>query len=156
MQTFAVLLMASLLGPWFGFLCTAFYIFEGGVGAPFFANSSGGISEFSGPTAGFIFGFLLTSLVTGEFAQLGWDRKFHKILVSLILGNFALYVLGVPVLAHFIGWEDAFMKGFVPFLLGDAIKLLLAALLIPLFWKLTALIFNINQRTIINFRDYCC
>jgi len=156
MQTFGILLMATLLGPWFGFLCTAFYIFEGGVGAPFFANQSGGISVLSGPTAGFLFGFLLTSLVTGRFAQFGWDRKFHKILVALISGNLVLYVLGVPVLAHFIGWKEAFLQGFVPFLVGDALKVFIASLLIPLFWKLTALIFNINQRTIISFRDYCC
>jgi len=155
MQTFSVLLSSVLLGPWFGMLCVGLYIFEGGVGAPFFAKQSGGIEVLSGTTSGYIFGFILTPLITGWFAKLSWDRKFHTCLVALLCGNIAVYVIGVPVLAHFIGWKNAFLDGFVPFLLGDALKIVMAVVLIPLLWKLTALVFNLNHHTIISYRDYC-
>jgi len=133
------------------------YIAEGAAGAPFFAGQKSGIGVLKGPTSGYLFGFLLTALITGGLAKFGWDRKFHTSLVALVAGNLAVYFVGIPVLAvAFLGWADAFTKGLVPFLIGDAIKLLLAALVTPLCWQLTALLFNIRKRSIISFRDYCC
>jgi biotin transport system substrate-specific component len=75
------------------------------------------------------------------------DRSFYSNLLSMLLGNICIYFIGVPVLAHFYGWHVAFSEGVVPFLLGDSIKILAATLLVPLYWKITAVIHNYRRRT---------
>jgi len=154
-QTLGILVISTLLGPIFGFLATGFYLAEGAAGAPFFATQSSGTGVLRGPTAGYLYGFLLTSLITGTLAKLGFDRKFHTSCIAMIFGNVALYIVGIPTLASFIGWKEAFINGLLPFILGDGLKIILATLIIPLVWKLTATVFNVRNHTV-TFKDYCC
>jgi len=152
-QTLAVLVVATMLGPVFGFLATACYLAEGAAGAPFFAGQSGGHGVLVGPTAGYLYGFLLASLITGTLAKFGFDRRFHTNCIAMIFGDVAIYLVGVPVLASFIGWGEALYRGILPFILGDGVKIIVATVILPLVWKLTAYVFNVRSR-VIRFQDY--
>ena len=130
-QTFAVLLLAAALGWRRGYATTALYITLGSAGLPVFADVSSPV------TYGYLVGFALAALVIGWLAEHGWDRRLPTAIAAMLLGEVAIYLGGVPWLAHFFGWDFAFKNGLIPFLLGDILKLLAAALLLPAAWRLT-------------------
>eukprot|EP01116_Phalansterium_solitarium_P001650 TRINITY_DN1146_c0_g1_i2.p1 TRINITY_DN1146_c0_g1~~TRINITY_DN1146_c0_g1_i2.p1 ORF type:complete len:299 (-),score=17.84 TRINITY_DN1146_c0_g1_i2:62-958(-) len=149
MQTFAVLLIGSLAGKVLGPLAIVLYLLEGLVGLPFFAMQTGGYQQFDGPTTGYFVGFFFASLVTGFLAERGFGRQLFGLrmaIVAMVAGNATIYVFGIPVLAYFIGWSDAFVFGFVQFLPGDALKIVLASVLLPFAWRLMAFIFKYRSR----------
>ena len=118
-----------------GFTVTL-YLFEGALGLPVFAKAAGGIAVFNGPTAGFLFGFILVAIVSGWFAERGFDRSYAKLFISLILGNVILYSLGLFWLGSYIGWDKPVLElGLYPFILGDLLKILLVVVLLPSTWK---------------------
>ena len=103
---------------------------EGALGLPVFSKGSAGIVALTGPTAGFLFGFLLVAIVCGWFAERGFDRSYAKLFVSLVIGNILLYSLGLFWLGSFIGWDKpVFALGAKPFLLAEIFKIMLLALL---------------------------
>ncbi|HLZ24799.1 MAG TPA: biotin transporter BioY [Ktedonobacterales bacterium] len=130
-QTFAVLLLAATLGWRRGYTTMALYVTLGSAGLPVFADVTSPV------TYGYLAGFALAALAVGWLAERGWDRGFHTAVAAMLLGEAAIYLGGVPWLAHFTGWSLAVRLGLVPFLVGDTLKLLAAALLLPGAWLLT-------------------
>lgn len=138
-QTFAVLLGAAAVGPARGAVAQLLYLLLGAVGLPFFAEGSSGVQVLSGATGGYLVGFVVANLVVGLCARRGWDRSPVGVLGAFALGNLAIYVLGVTWLSYRVGLSlpEAVDAGLTPFLLGDVLKAVAAAGLLPLAWRLT-------------------
>jgi biotin transporter BioY len=133
-QTFAVLLSGALLGSKRGSLSQFFYLIGGLAGIPWFARG-GGIAYLMSPTFGYIIGFVLASFFVGFLCERGFDRKIESAILAMLLGNVLIYLPGLFWLAKFVGFEKVLVVGFYPFILGDAIKLFLASLILPTAWK---------------------
>ena len=143
-QTLGVLLVAASLGAVRGTASIALYLAEGAAGLPFFAEGKAGVDYLVlrdplHATGGYLWGFLLAALVVGFLADRGWDRRLGSALGAMFLGNVAIYLVGLPWLASAIGTsvEEALPFGLYPFVIGDVVKLLLAASLLPVAWRLT-------------------
>lgn len=137
-QTFGVLLTGMLLGPRLGALSLLAYLAEGLAGAPVFALGTGGLSHLSGPTGGYLIAFPLAAVATGALATRGWDRHLVTTVLAMLLGNAIIYAIALPWLAHWVGASNAIALGMRPFLAGDAIKVLIAAVAVPGGWKILA------------------
>jgi biotin transport system substrate-specific component len=138
-QTFAVLLTAAALGPLRALSAQGLYLVLGGIGLPFYAGGESGWHHFAGATGGYLVGFVLAAVLVGWLARRGVDRTPHGTALAFVAGSLLIYAVGVPWLAVVIGvgLAEAAALGMVPFLVGDALKALLAAGLLPLAWKLT-------------------
>ena len=133
MQTFAVFFTVCLLGPWQGLISIAVYILLGAVGVPVFSGFRGGLDALLGPTGGYILGFLATAPITGLIMG---DGKLRRLIPAMILGLLACYAFGTAwFMAVYtrktgaIGLWTALGWCVFPFLLPDAAKMALAALL---------------------------
>lgn len=135
LQTGAVLLTVAALGSKRGLWSMGLYLMAGVAGVGWF---SGGQSGYDFATFGYVVGFLVAALLVGRLAELGADRKVHTTVGLMVLGNLAIYAIGVPGLMLATGMDlgTALAKGVLPFLIGDAIKIAAAAALLPLTWKL--------------------
>ena len=136
-QTFAVLLTGAALGSRRAVLAQALYLIEGAMGLPFFAGGLGGPLVLAGPTGGFLVAFPLAAAVTGMCAEHGWDRRFGTMLASMLLGSAVILVSGLAVLSHFLPADRLLAAGLLPFLPGDVIKAVAAALVLPAAWRYT-------------------
>lgn len=136
-QTLGVLLGGMLLGWRRASAGMAVYVGLGLIGLPWFAGSNGGPSMIHAPSFGYLIGFLAAAAVIGKLAERGADRNPWLTLGAMVLGNAIIYVFGVPWLAVAIhvNLATAITLGLTPFLLGDAIKALLAAGLLPGVWR---------------------
>ncbi len=135
-QTFAVLLTGALLGSRLGAASLLLYLAEGAVGLPVFALGRGGLIVLLGPTGGYLFAFPAAAFVVGWLAERGWDRRVLTTALAMLVGNGVIYAGGIPWLARFVGgWSKAVVLGMLPFLPGDALKLVLAAVLLPTAWR---------------------
>ena len=135
-QTFAVLLVGMLLGSARGSLAVLLYLMEGAVGLPVFAGGGAGLARLAGPTGGYLVGFVFAAFVVGFLAKRGWDRSVWRAGAAMLVGNALIYAVGLPWLSHFVGTQRAFFLGLCPFVVGDCVKLVLAALALPAGWKL--------------------
>lgn len=133
-QTLAVLLIAAAYGRVLGAATTAAYAFVGALGAPVFAGGSAGLAVLQGPTGGYILGFVVAAFVVGALSERGWDRRVATTVLAMLIGNVLIYALGVAGLLRFMSPADALLKGVLPFIVGDAIKIGLAAALLPVAW----------------------
>ena len=135
LQTFSVLLSGAVLGSRRGLLSMALYALAGMAGVPWFAQHHSG---WSFPTFGYVVGFVLAAVVVGRLAERGADRTLLRSVAMMVLGNLAIYAVGAPWLMLSTGMSlpVALAKGVVPFLVGDAIKIAVAAGLLPAAWKL--------------------
>lgn len=143
LQTLAVLLVGATLGSLRGGSAIALYLAEGAAGLPFFAEGKGGVDYLIlrdpiHASGGYLWGFLLAAVLVGFLAERGWDRNVGSALGAMFLGNLAIYLVGLPWLASAIGTsiEGALPFGLYPFVIGDTIKLLLAAGALPIAWRL--------------------
>ena len=136
MQTFGVLLIGMAFGSRLGAATVALYLFEGAVGLPVYAGLGSGLPVLFGVTGGYLFGFVIAAWLVGMLAERGWDRNVLTTALAMLLGNIVLYVPGLIWLAGFIGSEQAIAGGLLPFILGDFLKLALAAALLPSAWML--------------------
>lgn len=134
-QTLGVLLVGSLLGPRLGLAALLLYLLEGAIGLPFFAGGSAGYTHLFGATGGYLISFPIAAALTGWLAARGWDRRFLTTVASMALATLVIYLIGATWLAFFIGPVNAIVKGVLPFLLGDAIKIALAAVALPGGWQ---------------------
>ncbi len=135
-QTFAVLMAGALLGARRGSLAVIAYLIQGFAGAPVFAFG-GGPAVLLGPTGGYLVGFVPAAFVTGLLAERGWDRKMATTVLAMFLGNLAIYTCGLFWLTCLMGAKvTVITMGLLPFLPGDVIKIILAAILLPSSWKL--------------------
>jgi biotin transport system substrate-specific component len=137
-QTFGVLLVGGALGFRRGIAAVSLYVAIGLIGLPFFAEGKGGVQVILGATGGYIIGFILAGGVVGRLAELGWDRRLVGAVAAMAIGNVVIYLVGVPWLMAVTGFDlsTAIEKGVLPFLLGDVVKLALAAAAFPLAWWL--------------------
>lgn len=135
-QTFGVLLVGGGLGFRRGLIGVALYVLLGVVGLPFFAEGKWGISVIWGATGGYLIGFVIAGALVGRLAELGWDRRLGGALGAMLLGSAVIYAVGLPWLAIVAGMSvaETIANGLTPFLLGDALKLTLAAVLFPTAW----------------------
>ena len=138
-QTFAVLLTGAVLGSRAGAASQFLYIALGAIGLPFYAGGSGGWEAATGATAGYLIGFVVAAYVVGLLAERKQDRQFSTSIGAFLTGNLIIYVLGVWWLMYTFDWSlaEGVEKGMAPFLIGDTVKILLAAGLLPAAWKLT-------------------
>jgi biotin transport system substrate-specific component len=135
LQTFAVLLSAAALGPHRAAAAMLLYLAAGVGGVPWFAEQRAGIGF---PSFGYIVGFVLAAVVVGALARRGSDRSVLGTAATMVLGNLVIYAAGVPYLALAIGVDlpTAVTLGAAPFLVGDGLKIVLAAGLLPAAWRL--------------------
>ena len=134
-QTLVVLVIGMTFGPRLGGITLAAYLFEGALGLPVFAGGAAGVAVLIGPTAGYLFGFLLAAIVMGYLAERGMGRTVVSTIAAMVIGNCVVYLCGALWLANFIGFGQAIVMGVLPFLYGDALKLVVAAGLMPWAWR---------------------
>ena len=134
-QTLVVLLIGMTYGPRLGGVTIAAYLFEGALGLPVFAGGAAGVAVLMGPTAGYLFGFLLAATAMGYLAERGTGRTVVSTIAAMVIGNCVIYLCGALWLANFIGFAQAIAAGVLPFLYGDALKLVVAAGLMPWAWR---------------------
>lgn len=133
-----MLLVGGLLGTRSSAASLLLYLLMGFVGLPFFAGGANGIEHLFGATGGYLVSYPFAAALVGWLAERGWDRRFSTTIAAMLLGSVIIYVFGVSWLAVAlgIGLGEALMKGMVPFLIGDAIKMALAGVALPGGWKL--------------------
>jgi biotin transport system substrate-specific component len=140
MGTFAVLTIGAAYGARLGLVTIIGYMLIGMLGFDVFATSTAELNGFEymkGSTGGYLVGFVLATVALGLLAARGWDRSPVKMAGAMLIGNALIYVPGVlwlGVLYDFPQW--ILEKGLFQFLIGDAVKLALAAILLPALWKL--------------------
>jgi biotin transport system substrate-specific component len=137
-QTFAVLLVGSAYGGTLGGITLATYLLIGLLGAPVFADQTSGIDVLVGPTGGYLVGFALAAIITGALAEKRWDRRFNTATAAMLAGTIVIYAAGISWLKHDLGTslQRTLELGLYPFVIGDLIKLYLAALLLPTAWQI--------------------
>ena len=118
LQTIAVLLSGAMAGPYYGALAMAIYVLVGIIGLPVFAGGSSGIQALYGPTGGYLISYFIAAFVIGKYLQ--GKAKRAAVRNQKIGATHGKIVTGLPWSAILVGWV-------LPFLIGDAIKLLLAA-----------------------------
>jgi biotin transport system substrate-specific component len=135
LQTFAVLLVGAALGSRRGVVSMALYLLAGVAGVPWFAAHQSGWAFAS---FGYVVGFVAAAWLAGRLAEAGADRQVLKNTGLLVLGNVVIYAFGVAglVASTGMGLGTAVAKGVAPFLVGDLIKIAVAAALLPAAWTL--------------------
>jgi biotin transport system substrate-specific component len=140
-QTLGVLVIGTAYGWRLAALTMLLYLAEIAVGLPFAAEGRSGFEILTLATAsgGYLWGFLLAAMLCGWLANRGWDRDLRSSITVMLLGSIVIYAVGVPWLAASIDVPllEAFELGLYPFVVGDLLKLLVAAGLLPLGWRLT-------------------
>jgi len=137
LQTFAVVLTGAALGSARGVLAMLVYAVAGVIGVPWFAEASSG---YAAPSFGYIVGFILAALVVGKLAEHGASRTFLRSVGLMVIGNLTIYAVGATWLKFnldipWIGAESAWAYGVKDFLVGDLIKIAVAASLLPFAWS---------------------
>ena len=138
-QTFAVLLVGSVLGATRGAISLIAYFSMGALGLPVFSAAT---SLSFGPTFGYLIGFIAAASVVGWLSERGWQKSVPGVLGSFAIANAIIYLFGLPWLAFVLGnlgvandLTAVASAGFVPFIVGDVLKMMLAAAVLPLAWK---------------------
>src|SRR5690606_30615774 len=130
-QTFAVLLVGAALGSGRGAASMVTYLAAAVAGLPIFSSGGCCLPWLLGPTGGYLMSYPFAAWLTGRLAERGWDRRFDTATLAMLAGTAVIYAFGVTWLSAFVGWERTLFAGLLPFLPGDAAKLLLAAALLP-------------------------
>ena len=140
-QTFVVLFLGITLGPKIGLLTISLYLFEGIFGLPVFAGTPEkgiGLVYFTGPTMGYLIGFLVAVYFSGSFK---YDKGLINTFLKLIFSVSFIYIFGLIWLGTLIGWDKPIFKlGAQPFLLAELFKMLLLLFLTPTLLKVKKLI----------------
>ncbi|MEM6890603.1 MAG: biotin transporter BioY [Pseudomonadota bacterium] len=140
MGTFAVLTIGAAYGARLGLVTVSGYMIIGALGFDVFASSSAessGLAYMMGGTGGYLLGYVLATLTLGALAEHGWDRSVVWMAIAMLIGNAMIYAPGLLWLGQLYGWDKPILEwGLTPFLVGDALKLALAAIILPLVWKL--------------------
>jgi biotin transport system substrate-specific component len=138
-QTLAVLLVGSVLGATRGAISLIVYFSMGAMGLPVFSAAT---SLSFGPTFGYLVGFIAAAALIGYLSERGWHKSVTGVLGSFAIANSVIYVFGLPWLAFALGTLGAAndlasvaAAGLAPFIIGDVIKMTVAAALLPLAWK---------------------
>ena len=127
MQTFVVMVLALGYGSRLATATVALYLAQGALGMPVFAEG-GGMVYFTGPTGGYLLGFLPAAALMGWLAERGWHRTVGRALAACLAGDAIMFACGVAWLSVLIGPARAVTGGLLPFLPGDALKVVVAAI----------------------------
>lgn len=134
LQTGAIAALAAAYGARLGAATVVLYLLEGAVGLPVFQGTPQqgiGLAYMMGPTGGYLIGFALAAFVIGWLAERGSDRNVFKLFGVMVLGDAIVFALGLAWLGTVIGWDKPVLAlGLYPFVLGDLLKLALAACLV--------------------------
>ena len=135
LQTLAVLLTGAALGTVRGAVSMLLYLAAGVAGVPWFERHTHGWSV---PSFGYIIGFVVAAAVVGELARRGNDRQIVSTIGLMALGSALVYVCGATWLAYDLHTSaaKAISLGVTPFLIGDAVKAAVAAVILPAAWRL--------------------
>ena len=140
LQTLVVLSIGMAFGWRLGMATVLFYLAQGAAGLPVFAGTPEkgiGLAYMLGGTGGYLLGYVLAAGICGWLAERGWDRNVVTTALAMLIGNVVMYIPGLLWLGTLFGWDKPILAwGLTPFLLGDLLKLVLAAALLPLAWKL--------------------
>jgi len=144
-QTLGVLLVGAAYGPALGAGTLVLYLALGVLGLPVFAPSADGSHQsglhalaLTAPTAGYLVGFVAAAAVVGALARRGWDRTFGSAVGAMLIGSVVLYAFGLPWLHRALApseWQTTLTLGLYPFVIGDLLKIFLAAGLLPAAWR---------------------
>ena len=141
MQTFVVLIIGIAFGWKLGLATVSLYLFEGIIGLPVFSGTPEkgvGLIYFTGPTMGYLLGFLVTAYISGKFI---YDNNLFKNFFKLLIATSFIYILGVLWLGSLIGWDKPIIKlGVQPFLLAELFKILIATFAINYIKKIKRII----------------
>ena len=139
LQTLVVMLAGAALGSRRGALAMLLYLAEGACGLPVFANGAGGlIYLILAPSAGYLWSYPFAAFGVGYLCKRNLDRSIITSAFAMIPGTFIVYAIGVAWLAielHLNLWQG-FSEGMLPFLAGDLIKIIVAAILMPVAWQI--------------------
>jgi biotin transport system substrate-specific component len=151
-QTLGVLLVGAAYGPALGAATLVLYLAWGLIGLPVFAPNADGthdtglqVLRATSATGGYLIGFVAAAGLTGWFSRRGWDRSIRSSIGAMLLGSIVIYAVGVPWLYHAlppvidgntVTLDTALSFGLYPFIIGDTLKLLVAAGLLPVAWRL--------------------
>ena len=141
MQTFVVLIIGAAFGWKLGLATISLYLFEGILGLPVFSGTPEkgiGIVYFTGPTMGYLVGFIITVYFAGKF---NYDNSLFKTFFKLTFATSFIYLFGMLWLGNLIGWDKPIFKlGAQPFLLAELFKILIVTLAIKQFKKLRKIV----------------
>ena len=141
LQTLVLLVMSMFLG-WRGAVgATSLYLFQGAIGLPVFAHGGGFIILF-GPTGGYLFGFLIASLVVGYLAEREWDKSVVLTFTSMTIGTLIIYLFGVIWLSYLKDLNTALVFGLLPFITPDILKICLGTCLVSAGWEISEKFIN--------------
>jgi biotin transport system substrate-specific component len=140
MQTFVILVLSIAYGWRLAAITLTLYLLEGALGLPVFAGTPEkgvGLSYMFSSTGGYLLGFLVAAVFCGWMGDKGWDRNVFKMATAMFIGNTLIYIPGILWLGYLLGWDKPIIDwGLTPFILGDLTKIILAAVIMPLLWKL--------------------
>ena len=130
MQTFVVLFLGMSFGYKIGLATVSLYLIEGIIGLPVFSNSPEkgvGLVYFTGPTMGYLIGFLIATFLAGYFK---FEGNLLNSFIKLLISVSTIYILGVFWLGSLIGWDKPIIQlGVTPFLLAEIFKIVILTLL---------------------------
>ena len=139
MQTLVVIGLGLALGPVRGAAAVALYLTQGALGLPVFAGTPEkgiGLAYMMGPTGGYLTGYLPAAALAGWLAERGWDRNAFTAMLAALLAGAVIYVPGLLWLGSVVGWDKPVLAfGLYPFIPGDVMKAVLAAIAFPAAWK---------------------
>jgi biotin transport system substrate-specific component len=140
LQTLVVLMIGAAYGWRLGSATVIAYLAEGAIGLPVFAGPVGGLAPLVGPTAGYLYGFVLAAFATGWLSQRGWDRSVVWLFVAMGIGHVLILGAGFAWLAFGmkLGVDKAWLVGIVPFIAASLVKNALGATLVPAIRRLFA------------------
>lgn len=136
-QTAAVMLTAAALGARRGVAGQALYVGLGAIGLPFYSGGESGWDVVSGATGGYLIGFVLAAHLVGRLAERRFDRRVQFAVPAFVLGQLAIFGIGVPWLAVVadLSASEAIAQGFTPFVAGGLVKAALVGALMPAAWR---------------------
>ena len=138
LQTLVVLAIGAAFGARLAAATVALYLAEGLMGLQVFAGASAGPTYMTGPTGGYLAGFLVAAALVGWLAERGWDRSLGWLLAAMVVGHLVIFACGFAWLAALIGPEAAWIGGVVPFFAATLVKTLLAWALVAAAWRSVA------------------
>lgn len=132
LTNFAIFLAIFVLGMKSGTISFIIYLLLGAVGVPVFSSFRGGFQVLAGPTGGYLIGFIFLALIMG-FALDHFDRKLVPTIIGMIIGMVVCYAFGTVWLAKLLSlsFKEGLMMGVIPYLAGDAAKIIIAAIVGP-------------------------
>lgn len=132
LTNFAIFLAIFVLGMKNGTISFIIYLLLGAVGVPVFSSFRGGLQVLAGPTGGYLIGFIFLALIMG-FALDHFNRKLVPTIIGMIIGMAVCYAFGTVWLAKLLSlsFKEGLMMGVIPYLAGDAAKIIIAAIVGP-------------------------